>query len=215
MPDETVRVPLNGRRREAARNDGAILAAARAVFVADPGAPIAAVAERAGVGIGALYRRYAGKEELLRTLCAEGLARYIAIAESALADDGDPAEDFAAFMTRVVEADTVSLSQRLAGTFTPTERLFQDAEHARGLNARLLERAQAAGVVRRDVEVDDLALLFEQIASVRIGDGARTVELRLRYLRVVLDGLADSSAAPLPGPAPEPHELGRRWIPAT
>jgi AcrR family transcriptional regulator len=57
--------PLRGRRAEAARNDQRILDAAREVFVADPGAPIAAVAKRAGVGIGALYRRYASKEELL------------------------------------------------------------------------------------------------------------------------------------------------------
>ncbi len=49
--------PLSGRKAQAARNDTLILAAARAVFTADPSAPIAAVAERAGVGISALYRR--------------------------------------------------------------------------------------------------------------------------------------------------------------
>ena len=53
--------PLSGRRAEAARNDRRILEAAREVFVADPSAPIAAVAARAGVGIGALYRRYGSK----------------------------------------------------------------------------------------------------------------------------------------------------------
>ena len=67
---------LSGRQAQAARNDEVILAAARAVFVADPSAPISAVAERAGVGISALYRRYASKEELLRKLCSDGLARY-------------------------------------------------------------------------------------------------------------------------------------------
>src|SRR3712207_6188933 len=45
---EAVATPLNGRRAQAAENDGRILDAARAVFVADPGAPIAAVAARAG-----------------------------------------------------------------------------------------------------------------------------------------------------------------------
>ena len=62
---ETTPAPLSGRRAEAARNDQRIIDAAREVFVADSGAPIAAVAKRAGVGIGALYRRYASKEELL------------------------------------------------------------------------------------------------------------------------------------------------------
>ena len=61
---------LSGRRAEAARNDERILESARAVFIADPGAPISAVAEHAGVGVGALYRRYASKEELLRTILA-------------------------------------------------------------------------------------------------------------------------------------------------
>src|SRR4051795_7900300 len=90
--------PLSGRRAQAARNDQLILDAARAVFIADPGAPIAAVAERAGVGISALYRRYASKEDLLRKLCGDGLRRYIAEAEAALADVGDPWAAFADFM---------------------------------------------------------------------------------------------------------------------
>jgi AcrR family transcriptional regulator len=64
---------MSGRQAQAARNDQVILDAARAVFVADPTAPIAAVAERAGVGISALYRRYPSKEALLRTLCLDGL----------------------------------------------------------------------------------------------------------------------------------------------
>ena len=59
------------------------------MFVADPEAPISKVAERAGVGIGASYRRYASKGELLRRLSSEGLRRYIAEAEAALADEDD------------------------------------------------------------------------------------------------------------------------------
>src|SRR5579862_2401551 len=65
--------PLSGRQAEAARNDRRILESARAVFTADPGAPITAVAKHAGVGISALYTRYGSKEELLRTLCTEAM----------------------------------------------------------------------------------------------------------------------------------------------
>ena len=86
MTESTTR-PLSGRRAQAARNDELILQAARAVFVSDPSAPISAVAERAGVGISALYRRYGSKEELLRQLSGDGLRRYIAEAEAALADE--------------------------------------------------------------------------------------------------------------------------------
>src|SRR4051794_13307480 len=94
---------LPGRQRQAARNDETILTAAKEVFLADPKAPIAAVAQRAGVGISALYRRYPGKEDLLRTLCHDGLRRFIAEAEAALriVDDWDA---FAVFLYAVVDA---------------------------------------------------------------------------------------------------------------
>ncbi|MEN3313539.1 MAG: hypothetical protein V7645_2868, partial [Actinomycetota bacterium] len=65
--------PVSGRRAQAARNDERILEAARDVFIAHPAAPISDVAKRAGVGISALYRRYPGKQDLLRALCADGL----------------------------------------------------------------------------------------------------------------------------------------------
>jgi AcrR family transcriptional regulator len=126
--------PASGRRAEAARNDRRILESARAVFVADPSAPIAAVARHAGVGIGALYRRYPSKEELLRALCAEGLRRYIEAAETALRGDGGAWGRFAAFMERAVDADASSLTVRLAGMFTPTPDLYEAAAQAGRLN---------------------------------------------------------------------------------
>jgi AcrR family transcriptional regulator len=209
MSDATV--PMSGRRAEAARNDQRILDAAREVFVADPGAPIAAVAEHAGVGISALYRRYASKEELLRRLCGDGLRTYIAAAEEALADGGDPWEAFARFMRRVVDADTHSLTSRLAGTFTPTEELNRDAAIAQELNQRLFERTRAAGAIRPDLDVNDLSFLFEQLASVRLGDEARTRQLRHRYLALLLEAMHRPSNPPLSGPPPTWPELHARW----
>jgi AcrR family transcriptional regulator len=203
--------PLSGRRAEAARNDRRILDAARAVFVADPGAPIAAVAEHAGVGISALYRRYASKEELLRRLCRDGLKAYLAAAEEALADDGDPWEAFARFMRRVVDADTHSLTSRLAGAFTPTDELNRDATMAQELNQRLFERTRTAGAIRPDLDVNDLSMVFEQLASIRLGDEVRTSELRHRYLALLLEAMRGPGAAPLPGPPPTWQELTARW----
>jgi AcrR family transcriptional regulator len=208
---ETTPAPLSGRRAQAARNDQRILDAARAVFVADPGAPIAAVAEYAGVGIGALYRRYASKEELLRQINAEALQRYIAAAEAALADDGDPWSAFADFMRRIVDADTHSLTLRLAGTFTPTDELTREAAKAQELNVRLFERTRAAGAIRSDIEVGDITLLLEQLAAVRVAGEERTRQLRHRYLALLLDALHASSGTQLPGPPPGWEEISRRW----
>jgi len=203
--------PLSGRRVEAARNDKRILDAARAVFVTDPGAPIAAVAERAGVGISALYRRYASKEDLLRRLSAEGLRIYIAAVEDALADEGDPWIAFTEFMRRIVDADTHSLTLRLAGTFTPTEELYRDSQRAQELNVRLFERTKAAGAIRPDVEVGDISLLLEQLAAVRVASEERTRQLRHRYLALLLEALHAPPGSQLPGPPPSWEEIGQRW----
>lgn len=204
---------MSGRKAQAARNDQLILEAARAVFIADPGAPISAVAERAGVGISALYRRYASKEDLLRKLCGDGLRRYIAESEVALADEREPWTAFADFMRRAVSANTASLTQRLAGTFTPDEEQYRDAARARELNDAIFERTQQAGVIRPDVTITDISMIFEQLAGIQLGDDERSHELRQRYLEVILDGLRSPSQTPLPGNAPSWEELTARWTP--
>jgi AcrR family transcriptional regulator len=208
---QTENAPPSGRKAQAARNDERILKAARDVFVADSGAPISAVAERAGVGISALYRRYASKEDLLRKLCGDGLATYISLVEAALDDEGDPWDAFVTFVHTVVHSDTHSLTINLAGTFTPTEELGRAGRRADELNQQMLDRFKAAGVVRPDIETADLGLIFEQLAAVRVGDEARTVELRQRYVALLLDALHAQPGEPLPGPAPTPEEIARRW----
>jgi AcrR family transcriptional regulator len=209
--EKKLQTPLSGRRAEAARNDRRILEAARVVFVADPGAPIAAVAARAGVGISALYRRYGSKEELLRRLCAEGQRQYIAEAEDALAEEVAPWAAFTTFMRRIVDADTHSLVLRLAGTFAPTDEMYRNGQRAEELSVRVLERTKAAGALRSDVEAVDIALLFEQLAAVRVADEERTRQLRHRYLALVLDSLHAPLGSQLPGPPPSWEEIGRRW----
>jgi AcrR family transcriptional regulator len=210
----TETVPMSGRRAQAARNDEAILEAARAVFIENPDAPIALVAERAGVGISALYRRYPSKEELLAKLCLDGLRTYVAVAEAAVADEGDPWESFAMFMRNAVEAGTSALTVKLAGTFTPTQEHWADSMKAFELNAKLIERIRSAGVVRDDFEMSDAAAIFEMLSSVKLGDDARSAELRQRYLQYFLDAIRNPPARnELPAPAPSEAELSARWAP--
>lgn len=206
--------PLSGRRRQARRNDVAILESAREVFIADPGAPVSAVAEHAGVGISSLYRRFASKEELLRKLCGDGLELYLEIARTAVEDErSDPWEVFARFMKRIVEADTHALTINLAGSFIPTAREMRNAALAEELNDRLVARAQSAGVLREDVDPHDLSHVFEQIARVHGPTQERTAELRGRYLALHLDGLRAPARTPLPGPPPTSKEQRARWQP--
>ncbi len=201
---------LPGRRAQAARNDEVILQAARDVFIADPDAPIAAVAQRAGVGISALYRRYQGKEDLLRQLCHDGLKRFIAIAEHAATEAGDW-QAFAAFLTGVVDADVHSLTVHLAGTFTPTREMERDAAAAATLAEALFARAAASGRLRPGVVGGDVSLILEGCAAIRLPDSERSRQLRLRFLGLLLDGLQAGTAGDLPGPPPGPAELNWRW----
>ncbi|WP_040813857.1 TetR/AcrR family transcriptional regulator [Nocardia concava] len=201
---------LPGRKAQAARNDEVILAAAREVFLADPKAPISAVAERAGVGISALYRRYPSKEELLRTLCYDGLHRYNVEAEAALANsDGWTA--LVDFLRRVVDADVHSLVVHLAGTFTPDESILPEVHRSSDLNNEILRRAQESGRLRLGVTVADFGLILESCAAVSLPDLIRTTQLRRRVLALLIDGLAADGE--LPGPPPEPGEFAGRWQP--
>jgi AcrR family transcriptional regulator len=213
----TTPLPLSGRKAQAARNDETILAAARAVFLADPGAPVSAVAQAAGVGMSALYRRYPSKEDLIRRLCTIGLQTYIDIAEDCVNDGGDPWEAFATFMRRAVDAHTHALTLRLAGTFTPDQTLYEMSEYAGTLNVALFERTRAAGVIRPDVSVADLGLIFEQIAAIAYGaTPERTATLRRRSLALMLEGLrADPPTVELPGPTVTDDEFAARWVPRT
>jgi len=204
--------PLRGRQAQAAQNDGLILQAAREVFLADPTAPISAVAEQAGVGIGALYHRYAGKEDLLRTLCRNGQEIYLTEIKRALASDDEPWVAFTGFLRRIVAANTHGLTVRLAGTFVPTAEQLALAEEMQALAIELFERVRATGLLRDDVTYLDVEFLLEFLAAVKLGNASRTAELRQRHLAVVIDGLRAPGRTPLPGQPPTWEEQTQRWL---
>ena len=201
----------SGRKAQAKRNDERILHAALKIFLANPDAPISTVAAEAGVGISALYLRYRDKDELLRRLCSDGLQRYIAETEAAIADRGDVWIAYSGFMRRIVEADTHSLVRRLAGTFKPSKELYREAARSQELTVKLFKRVKAAGAIRSDIEVVDIALIFEQLAAVQIGSPRRTAQLRQRYLALILDALRAPNNKALPGPPPDWKDLNSRW----
>lgn len=204
--------PLSGRQAEAARNDQRILDSARAVFMSNPGAPITAVAKHAGVGISALYTRYASKEELLRKLCTDGLLIVVDEAEAAIEQvktGGDHWQVLTTFMRRLVDADTSSMTLALAGTFAPTPEMFALADRSGELLAELFGLVR--DVLRSDVVMHDLSLVFELVAAVKFSSRARTVELRHRYLALILDGLRATDREELPGPPPAWPDLTERW----
>ena len=204
--------PMSGRQAEAARNDQRILDSARAVFVNDPDAPITAVAKHAGVGISALYTRYGSKEELLRTLCTDGLLIVVRETETALerVKKGDDRwQVFADFMRSLADADTSSMTRAFAGKFAPTPEMFALANQSSELMAELFGLIR--DVLRADLELHDVSLAFELVAAIKFADPGRTAKLRHRYLALILDGMRAADRGVLPRPPPDWPELSERW----
>ncbi len=206
--------PMSGRQAEAARNDQRILASARAVFVADPGAPITAVAKHAGVGISALYTRYGSKEELLRKLCTDGLLTFVAETENALErlkQGQDRWPVFADYMRNLTDADTSSLTRAFAGKFAPTPEMSDLAVRSSKLSEELFGLVRE--VLRPDLALHDISLSFELVAAIKFADPGRTAELRRRYLALILDGMRADGRGELPGSPPGWQEISERWYP--
>jgi AcrR family transcriptional regulator len=205
---------MSGRQAEAARNDQRILDSARAVFVADPGAPITAVAKHAGVGISALYTRYGSKEELLRKLCTDGLLIFVAETENALSRVR-AGEDrwlvFADYMRNLTDADTSSLTRAFAGKFVPTPEMSALAIRSSELSGELFGLVRE--VLRPDLALHDISLSFELVAAIKVADPGRTAELRRRYLALILDGMRADGRGELPGSPPGWQEISERWYP--
>ena len=201
-----------GRQAEAARNDRLVLDAARDVFAAEGfDAPVAAVAKRAGVGMGSLYRRYGSKEELLQRLCVLAMEQAIEAAEEALQAD-DPWAGLAQYITTCVGFGSGMLSP-VAGTITTTREMWETARRSREVLLQLVERAHASGSLRPDVTALDVTLLI-QLFSRRPPPGpyeADDADTRRRLLAVALGGLKVGRPDPLPGEAPSWHDLDARW----
>lgn len=154
--------PRTGLRRDAARHRARILDAARRSFLDDGlDVPVEVIARRAGVGAATVYRRFPNRAALLDELLGEvdgRLARTLA----APAADPDPRAGLESALRRLV---ALRVDARCRSDLRATrpevarrhDRLVESALEP------LLAAARAAGAVRRDVAVRDVALLFAAV----------------------------------------------------
>jgi AcrR family transcriptional regulator len=209
------------RRADAERNDRALLRAAREVIAIDGmHASVAAIAARAGVGIGSLYRRWRSKEELFRHLTEVALDEWTRVGEEGLALD-DPWEGLAHYFNAAVEFGPGTLAP-LAGTIEIGPEAAERLRRSDDAGEALVARAHSAGVLRADVTAVDLWLLVEQFGRSPLIEqltiqgrddlDAAALHARRRLVAIVLDGLRPKGA-PLPAPAPDPQLLYGRWAP--
>lgn len=210
-----------GRQAEAAVNDGRVLDAAREVFAtAGWDAPVSLVAQRAGVGMGTLYRRYGSKQDLLQHLCLLSLQQLTQHAESALSDSTpDPWMRFETFVHRCV-LNRVGAFGRIAGRLPASNAMSRAAEQAHLDVQRLISASQQMGVLRQDVTAVDVHELLE-LFSQRESTGPRPTgsdagrdggtHLDDRLLAILLSGMrAEAAVAALP-PAMSWDEYRSRW----
>jgi hypothetical protein len=87
--------------------------------------------------------------------------------------------------------------------------MFALADRANQLGSKLFERVK--GALREGADVNDVSLMFELIAAVKLRDRDRTQALRRRYLAILLDGLRATDRDRLPASAPSWQEVSERW----
>jgi AcrR family transcriptional regulator len=203
---------VHGRQAEARRNDLAVLEAARDVFgTRGTDAPISAVAERAGVGMGTLYRRYGSKNELLQHLCVLAMEQALEAADEALRAD-DPWAGLAGYVRACVELRSGALAS-LAGRVETTAEMRRTARRGMTRMAEVVARAHDDGSLRADVTPLDVTWLIEQFSR-RAPDPFDPEEernARSRLVAIALDGLRARPAEALPGRPPSRARYVNRW----
>ena len=165
-------------RADAQRNRARILDAAEEVFAEfGPGGSTEEVARRAGVAIGTVFRHFPTKDDLLVAILKRLQARLLEEAGELGGPDG-----LFRFMTSVV-TQAAGKRAHLVGL-----RLPDAVEQLRGAVGSLLEQAQGAGTVSREVELDEVMALLVSLCQGAVAGGWEE-RLSRRTLKVVFAGL--------------------------
>ncbi len=177
-------------RADAQRNRRRILEAAEEVFGRDGiSAPVDLVAERAGVGVGTLYRHFPTKEALFEAIVLDKLDDLIAAADADV-EKGDATEAFFDFLLRMAEEVTLKhdLFDALAAAGIDFKsRCVDRAQYLKQSLDRLRQRAVDAGGVRDDVTMEQVMGLVMGACSFERSGVSDDVARRL--VGVVCDGL--------------------------
>ena len=185
-------------RRDAQRNRERILAAARELF-AERGidTTLDDVADRAGVGVGTVYRRYPNKDALLDELFEEGITEFVTLADESLANP-DPWQALIGFIERLEEgfAANRALEQLVMHSTRGQQRSAHAREQLMEPIAALVERAKADNKLRPDFEAADIAMIHTMLSAVVRETQAVSPDLWRRYFAFIVDGLANERSSP-------------------
>ena len=173
-------------RSDVIRNRAAILDAARAL-VSEPGElRLSAVAKRAGVGQGTLYRHFADRDELLRALYEQEIDTLVALAATLL-EEHEPLEALRRWFAQLAAYARVK-GGVIAAVEDSVWADLSSRTHGKLGQALtgLLDAGSTAGVLRADVDPRDVILLSWFLAHVEAEEWEQRVP---RLLDVLLSGL--------------------------
>jgi AcrR family transcriptional regulator len=197
MDDQSAK-PTRRPRADALRNRERVLEAAKAVFNAGgPEASLEAVARRAGVGIGTLYRHFPTREALFEAVYRREVRQLVDLAEH-LKTEAAPVEALRRWMHANVEfvATKKGMSAALAlaahGSSDLFAYTFDSLTKAVG---DLLNRAIEAGDIRSDISPEDLLRALVGLCYTQDKPGWQANVLRL--VDVFVDGLCRPPHGPM------------------
>jgi AcrR family transcriptional regulator len=177
-------------RADSVRNRERVLEAAKAVFSAGGSeASLEAVAKRAGVGIGTLYRHFPTREALFEAVYRREVDQLSDLAEQ-LKSASDPVDALRRWMRSNVElvATKKGMISALALAVQASSELYAYSfESLTRAIAMLLDRAVAAGEIRADIGAEDLLRALIGMCYLHDQPGWQSTVLRL--MDVFIDGL--------------------------
>jgi len=189
MPDQSIKT-LRKPRADAVRNRERLLEAAKAVFSAGGAeASLEAVARRADVGIGTLYRHFPTREALYEAVYRHEVEQLSELAEQ-LKGEPEPVEALRQWLRANVEfvATKKGMAAALALAAGPPSELtaFSYDRLTKAVGA-LLARAAGAGEIRSDIGPGDLLRALVGMCMLHDQPGWQASVVRL--LDVFVDGL--------------------------
>jgi len=188
-----------GLRADARRNLVRVLDAAREVF-AEQGidAPVTEIADRAGVGVGTIFRRFPTKDDLLVAVVEQRTQQLIEAADLAL-ESPDPGAALRGFMETATAMQISDVCWCEAGAdLFEREGIRELTDVLVGKIGELLTSAQTAGQIRSDVRALDIPVLLMAVAKSGLMLEDAVPGAWKRYLAIILDGLRPEAARPLP-----------------
>jgi AcrR family transcriptional regulator len=176
-------------RADAQRNVDALLRAALAVFATSGvDAPVREIAEKAGVGVGTVYRHFPQRSDLIAAVFRNEMDA-CADAAMTLAAEHEPFEALARWMQRY--AAFIAIKRGLATALHSGNPAFDTLrayfeQRLQPALRTLLDAAAAAGEVRADVDADDLLGAVASLCMSAHNDGPGRAE---RMVALLVDGL--------------------------